>query len=87
MFVGGVVVDASENTIIFITGAGISAPSGIPTFRSDDGLWTKYPIEKVANKKALENDPNYVMEFWNKIRSEMFKASPNEAHYAITRLQ
>lgn len=87
MFHGGVVVDASDNTIIFITGAGISAPSGIPTFRSDDGLWTKYPIEKVATKQAIDKDPKYVMEFWNKIRREMFNASPNAAHYAITRLQ
>lgn len=76
-----------DNTIIFITGAGISAPSGIPTFHTDNGLWNQYPIDKVATADALAKDPKYVMEFWNKIRSEMFKASPNEAHLAITRLQ
>jgi len=73
--------------IIFITGAGISAPSGIPTFRSDDGLWSKNPIDKVATADALKNNTKHVLEFWNKIRTEMFNVVPNDAHFAITRLQ
>ena len=73
--------------IVFLTGAGISAESGLSTFRSEDGLWNKHRVEDVATIEAFYRNPDYVHEFYNKMRPELLAAQPNPAHKAITTLQ
>ncbi len=73
--------------IIALTGAGISQPSGIPTFRGKDGLWNKYRPEELATPQAFNRDPRKVWQ-WYKWRMEMiFNAQPNAAHYALAELE
>ncbi len=78
---------STYNNIVILTGAGISAESGLATFRSENGLWNNHPIEKVATIEAFQQNPQYVHEFYNDLKKELFKAKPNPAHLAITRLQ
>lgn len=73
--------------IVILTGAGISAESGLATFRSEDGLWNKHRVEDVATIEAFYRNPDYVHEFYNEMRPELFNAQPNAAHKAITVLQ
>lgn len=73
--------------IVILTGAGISAESGLSTFRSENGLWNNHPVEDVATIQAFERNPEYVHEFYNQMRPELFAANPNSAHLAITTLQ
>lgn len=73
--------------IVFLTGAGISAESGLSTFRSENGLWNKHRVEDVATIEAYLKNPDYVHQFYNDMRPELFKAQPNRAHLAITELQ
>ena len=73
--------------IVFLTGAGISAESGLATFRSENGLWNNHPVEDVATIEAYLRNPDYVHQFYNDMRPELFKAEPNPAHLAITELQ
>lgn len=73
--------------IVILTGAGISAESGLSTFRSEDGLWNKHRVEDVATIEAFFRNPDYVHEFYNEMRPELFAAEPNAAHKAITTLQ
>ena len=73
--------------IVFLTGAGISAESGLSTFRSEDGLWNKHRVEDVATIEAFYRNPDYVHEFYNEMRPELLAAQPNPAHKAITTLQ
>ncbi|MBR1825529.1 MAG: NAD-dependent deacylase [Alphaproteobacteria bacterium] len=73
--------------IVILTGAGISAESGLSTFRSEDGLWNKHRVEDVATIEAFIRNPDYVHEFYNEMRPELFAAQPNAAHKAITTLQ
>lgn len=80
-----------ENTkaknIVILTGAGISAESGINTFRDDDGLWEQYDIQAVATPKGFETDPQRVLNFYNLARKKLPKYQPNAAHLAIAKLQ
>ena len=69
-----------KNKLVVLTGAGISAESGIKTFRDSDGLWENYRIEDVATIEAFERNPKLVLEFYNKRREDMGKVSPNRAH-------
>ncbi len=69
------------------TGAGISAESGIKTFRGNDGLWENYKIEEVATPEAWENDPRKVLDFYNQRREQVRKASPNKAHRELVKLE
>ncbi len=62
--------------VFILTGAGISAPSGIQTFRGDDGLWNGHRIEEVATPYAFEDNPNLVHEFYNQRRSELSSVKP-----------
>lgn len=73
--------------IIVLTGAGVSAESGIKTFRDSGGLWEEYKIEEVATPEAFERNPGLVLEFYNQRRKQLLFAEPNEAHYALARLQ
>lgn len=73
--------------IVFLTGAGISAESGLSTFRSENGLWNNHRVEDVATIEAYYRNPDYVHQFYNNMRPELLKAQPNPAHLAITELQ
>ena len=73
--------------IVVFTGAGVSADSGLATFRDSDGLWANYRIEDVCTPEALARNRALVIEFYNKRRHEMLAARPNAAHEAIARLE
>lgn len=73
--------------IVILTGAGISAESGIPTFRDSDGLWYNYKIEDVATPEGFKNNPDQVLLFYNMRRQEITNALPNDAHKALAKLE
>ena len=73
--------------IVVFTGAGVSADSGIATFRDSDGLWAQYRIEDVCTPEALRRNRALVIEFYNKRRRELFEREPNAGHYAIAELE
>lgn len=73
--------------IVVFTGAGISADSGLATFRDADGLWADYRIEEVCTPEALARNRALVIEFYNKRRREMLAAAPNAAHLAVAALE
>lgn len=73
--------------LVILTGAGISAESGINTFRDSNGLWQDYKIEEVASPIAWKNDPKMVMNFYNQRRKQLFEVEPNIAHKAIVELE
>lgn len=73
--------------IFVLTGAGVSAESGLSTFRDKDGLWTRFPIEEVATIQGYERDPRRVLEFYNLRRANLAGAKPNPAHIALAQLE
>lgn len=75
-----------KNLVVF-TGAGISAESGLKTFRDEDGLWNGYKIEEVATPEAWKKDPEKVLEFYNQRRRDVAFAKPNAAHLALATWQ
>lgn len=77
----------SVKKIVVFTGAGVSADSGLSTFRDADGLWDKYRIEDVCTPEALARNREKVVEFYNIRRRELLGCSPNTGHEAIRRLE
>lgn len=73
--------------IVFVTGAGISQESGIPTFRGNDGLWRKYDPMKLATIDAFYEDPKLVWEWYEERRQNILNARPNPGHMAIAKLE
>ena len=73
--------------IVVFTGAGVSADSGLATFRDADGLWANYHIEDVCTPEALARNRALVIEFYNLRRKELLKTKPNAAHEAIAELE
>lgn len=73
--------------IVILTGAGMSAESGISTFRGAGGLWNEYPIEQVATPEGFRRDPALVLEFYNMRRHELYNTNPNEGHRLIASLE
>lgn len=73
--------------IVVLTGAGMSAESGLSTFRDDDGLWEKHPVSRVATHEAWERDPEYVNSFYNMMREKLVSAQPNEGHRLVAELE
>jgi NAD-dependent deacetylase len=73
--------------VVVLTGAGVSAESGIKTFRDNDGLWENYRIEDVATPQAWQADPELVWKFYQARRRQMKEVGPNPAHEAIAKLE
>ena len=73
--------------IVILTGAGISAESGLGTFRDEDGRWTQYDLNDVATPEGFARNPALVHEFYNARRANCIASSPNAAHDALARLQ
>ncbi|WP_158979418.1 NAD-dependent deacylase [Cellulophaga sp. L1A9] len=73
--------------IVVLTGAGISAESGIQTFRDADGLWEGYDVMEVASPKGFEKNPKLVLDFYNQRRKQLLNVHPNDAHSALTTLE
>jgi NAD-dependent deacetylase len=73
--------------IVVLTGAGMSAESGLKTFRDHDGLWHNYRVEDVATPEAWERDMDLVLEFYNERRKNLLEARPNEGHIALAKLE
>lgn len=72
--------------LVVLTGAGMSAESGIKTFRDSDGLWENYQIEDVCTPEALERDPDLVINFYNARRKQLYEARPNVGHKGLADL-
>lgn len=72
--------------IVILTGAGISAESGLQTFRAADGLWCEHRVEDVATPEAYARDPVLVQNFYNMRRRQLAEVEPNAAHHALARL-
>ena len=73
--------------IVVFTGAGVSADSGIATFRDANGLWANYRVEDVCTPEALKNNRSQVIEFYNMRRREALTKNPNGGHYAIAEME
>ncbi|MDB4924942.1 MAG: cobB [Mucilaginibacter sp.] len=73
--------------IVVLTGAGVSAESGLRTFRDSDGLWEGYDIQEVATPQAWQRNPQLVQDFYNMRRKDAMNAKPNAAHYALAVLE
>jgi NAD-dependent deacetylase len=78
---------AAASRIAVLTGAGISADSGVPTFRGVDGLWRNFRAEDLATPEAFERDPRLVWEWYNWRREILATKKPNAAHHALVRLE
>ena len=73
--------------IVILTGAGMSAESGLATFRGGGGLWDNYPVEQVATPEGFAANPSLVLEFYNKRRTELLNVEPNDGHRLVASLE
>ena len=76
-----------KKSIVILTGAGISAESGISTFRDSDGLWEQYRVEDVATPEGYAKDKKLVLDFYNQRRRQLSSVEPNEGHRQLVRLE
>lgn len=76
-----------KKKLVVLTGAGMSAESGIATFRDSDGLWENHPVEQVATPEGFAADPELVLRFYNMRRRELLKVKPNAGHYGLVELE
>ncbi len=77
----------SKLPIVVLTGAGISAESGIKTFRDDNGLWKTHRFEDLATPEAWHRNPQLVLDFYNARRKQLMECAPNAAHMALSKLE
>ena len=78
---------SSQDRVFVLTGAGVSAESGLPTFRGVNGLWRGYRVEEVATPEAFAADPALVWQFYSERRQRHETVKPNPAHYALAELE
>ncbi len=81
------IMEEKKKNLIVLSGAGISAESGLKTFRDMGGLWEKYDVTEVASPDAWEKDPALVLRFYNERRRQLLNASPNKAHRMFKELE
>lgn len=77
----------NKKKLVVLTGAGMSAESGISTFRDSDGLWEKYRVEDVATPEGFAANPGLVLDFYNQRRRELLKTKPNAGHLELAALE
>src|SRR4051812_17660817 len=77
----------SKKKLVVLTGAGVSAESGLRTFRDTNGLWEGYDIHEVATPRAFAKNPQLVLDFYNMRRKDVAAAKPNEAHIGLAQLE
>lgn len=80
-------MNAHKKRLVVLTGAGVSAESGLRTFRDSDGLWEGYEVTEVATPRAWRKNPSLVLEFYNQRRRDVLNAMPNAAHIGLAELQ
>lgn len=80
-------MQTAKKKIIVFTGAGVSAESGLKTFRDQGGLWEEHDISEVATPQAWQANRELVLKFYNMRRKQLFKAKPNPAHFALAELE
>ena len=78
---------ARAHKVAVVSGAGISAESGVPTFREMGGLWEQHPVEEVATPEGFERNPRLVWEFYEARRKNMGGVQPNAGHYALAEME
>lgn len=76
-----------NNSIVVLTGAGVSVESGLATFRAEDGLWANHRVEDVATPEAFTRNPELVQNFYNTRRNQLKTVEPNPAHIALAKLE
>jgi len=76
-----------KKKLVILTGAGMSAESGISTFRDSNGLWNNYRVEEVATPEAFAENPQLVLDFYNQRRRDLLKAGPNDGHLGLVDLE
>ncbi|MGZ5263584.1 MAG: SIR2 family NAD-dependent protein deacylase [Kaistella sp.] len=76
-----------KRKLVVLSGAGISAESGVQTFRDSNGLWENHKIEDVASPEGFERNPQMVLDFYNARRKQLNEVEPNEAHYILAELE
>src|SRR5688572_30336978 len=76
-----------KKQLVVLTGAGMSAESGIPTFRDNNGLWENYRIEDVATPEAWERNPELVLDFYDQRRKQILESKPNKGHLILAELE
>ena len=77
----------AKKKLVVLTGAGISAESGLKTFRDSDGLWEGYDVYEVATPRGFAKNPQLVLDFYNMRRKDVAAASPNDAHIGLAQLE
>lgn len=77
----------ADTHLLVLTGAGVSAESGVPTFRDAGGLWQSYPVEQVATREGFQADPGLVWRFYSARRAQALTCSPNPGHVALAELE
>lgn len=80
-------LDMKRKKIVVLTGAGVSAESGLKTFRDSDGLWEGYDVTEVATPRAWKKNPQLVLDFYNLRRQNVADAKPNAAHFGLAELE
>ncbi|MDE3740718.1 SIR2 family NAD-dependent protein deacylase [Maribacter polysaccharolyticus] len=76
-----------KKNVVILTGAGMSAESGLKTFRDADGLWEGHDVMEVASPQGFENNPELVLDFYNQRRRQLLEVTPNKAHKALVTLE
>lgn len=80
-------MNTEKKKLVVLSGSGISAESGLATFRGSDGLWNNVPVEEICTARAWRNNPEKVTAFYNDLRASLQKVEPNEAHLLLAGLQ